>query len=147
MRAMPRHRLDLERFRSADDPAIEAQIQLEASQIAARRGDMQEARRLLRAAVRARPDYAEAWLRLAWLTEDRQERKALLRRVLALDPDHPQARAEMRRLQRAPDHSTADAKRSKRPIRLWVLGVLVVAAALALGAILVWGPVESRLRP
>jgi tetratricopeptide (TPR) repeat protein len=135
----------LERFRNADDPAIQAQIRLEASQIAARRGDIQEARRLLQAAVEARPDYVEAWLRLAWLAEDRQQRKALLHRVLALEPHQPQARAEMARLQRSRSHSAVSTSSKRAQAGLWILGLLILAAALALLAILIWGPVESSL--
>jgi tetratricopeptide (TPR) repeat protein len=145
MRAMPRHRVDLERFRNADDPAIEAELRLEASQIAVRRGDIREARRLLRATVRANPDYADALLGLAWLTENLHERKSLLRRVLALQPDHPQALAEMARLRENAIQPTVDAGSPKGPARLWILGPLVLVASLALVAILIWGPVDNSL--
>jgi tetratricopeptide (TPR) repeat protein len=137
-------RLDLERFRTANDPALQAQVWLEASQIAARQGDIREARRLLQAAVRARPDYTEAWLRLAWLAQDRQERRAFLHRVLALEPHHPQARAEIARLQHLRGRSVPDAGHKTGHVHVWVVGLLL-AAALSLAAILVWGPVDSSL--
>jgi tetratricopeptide (TPR) repeat protein len=142
---MPTDRPNLQRFRDADDPALQAQIRLEASQIAARQGDLAEARRLLQAAVRARPDYAEAWLRLAWLAQDRRERKALLHRVLVLEPDHAQARAEMARLQRSRGHSAAGSDGKRGHLHRWILALLVLAALLSLAAILVWGPVENSL--
>jgi tetratricopeptide (TPR) repeat protein len=145
MSTMPTDRLNLQRFRNASDPGLQAQVRLEASQIAARQGDLQEARSLLQAAVQAKPDYVDAWLRLAWLAEDHRERKALLHRVLALEPNHPQARAELARLKRSHGSSVADNSGKPGRLRRWILGLLTLAAALFLAAILIWGPVESSL--
>jgi tetratricopeptide (TPR) repeat protein len=91
---------------------------------------------MLRAAARSEPGCAKAWLRLAWLTEDRQEREALLRRVLTLEPGHVQAQAELARLKRAANPSVSG--RARR----WVLSLLILATAFFLVAALVWGPVE-----
>lgn len=92
---MAGHRLAVQRFREGADPVQEAEIWLEASRIAARRGHPAQARCLLQAATQAWPDQAEAWIFLAQLTPDRRERRALLHRALTLEPDHAQARAEL----------------------------------------------------
>lgn len=130
----------LQRFRDGADPKTQAQVQLEASQSLARQGQVRAARRLLHAAIQAEPDNAEAWLRLAWLTEDLAERKSLLRRVLRLVPDHVQARAELARLEAVGDTRP----RPRRRLR-WALAGLILLAAVGLGAVLIWGPVESSL--
>jgi tetratricopeptide (TPR) repeat protein len=127
----------LQRFRDGADPTTQAQVQLEASQSLARQGQGRAARRLLHAAIEAEPDNVEAWLRLAWLTEDLAERKALLQRVLRLAPDHAQARAELARIESA----SGTRPRPRRGWR-WLLAGLVLLAALGLGAILIWGPVK-----
>jgi tetratricopeptide (TPR) repeat protein len=142
---MPNDRVRLQRFHNANDPAIQAGVRLEASQIAARRGDLQEARRLLQAAVQIKPDYAEAWLGLAWLAQSRQERKALLRRVLALEPQHPKAQAEMARLQGRLAPPIANGGSHRTLVHRWILVLLILAAMVSVVAILVWGPVENSL--
>jgi tetratricopeptide (TPR) repeat protein len=133
----------------------------------ARQGDVDEARRLLRAAVEADPGCVEGWLGLAWLAESTDERKENLERVLALDPDHSKARAELARLETL--SSESDQEKSARPEdspgvpapekqdsvsatssrRRWVpylaWGALAVLAVLLLVWVLVWGPVDSSL--
>lgn len=142
---MSRDKPGLQRFQGADDPAQQAHAWLEAGRIVARQGDTDEARRLFHAAVKADPGCTEAWLQLALLAQNRREREALLRRVLVLEPDHVQARAELARL-RTPAPSSVAARRSHaQRIRRWTLGLLVVAAALFLLALLVWGPVDRSL--
>lgn len=145
MNTMPSHRLDLHRFRQADDPDIQAQVRLEASQIAARQGNLLEARRLLQSAVQVKPDCTEAWLRLAWLAEEPQERQALLRRVLALEPGHRQAQAEMARLQSLRPQIPVRAAPTRGQARRLTLSLLLVAVVLAVAAVFIWGPVESSL--
>ncbi len=136
----------LRQFRGGTDGESQARIHVEASQVLARRGDVAHARRLLQAAVQADPAYAEAWLRLAWLTGDLRERKVLLRRVLALEPGQAQARAELAGLEGSPALQEAD-RDSSGPgrARAWLWGLALVVAAVLLGATLVWGPVDSSL--
>jgi tetratricopeptide (TPR) repeat protein len=98
---------------------------------------------MLRAALEHDPDNAQAWLWLAQLSQDRREREVLLRRVLTLEPEHPQAQAELARMQGAPAQS-ATAKPQRRRLGRWVLG-LVILIALVLAAFLVWGSVDRTL--
>jgi tetratricopeptide (TPR) repeat protein len=149
---MSKEKRSLQRFRDAHDPCEQSQAWLEAGRLVARQGDLEEARRLLRAAVEADPGCTEAWLQLVWLTEDPRERKALLRQVLAQDPNHVQAQAEWDRLVTSPTAPSPaptppSSARKDRPerTRLWVLGGLVLAAAVLLAALLVWGPVDRSL--
>jgi tetratricopeptide (TPR) repeat protein len=142
---MSRDKPGLQRFQGADDPAQQAQAWLEAGRIVARQGDTDEARRLFHAAAKADPGCTEAWLQLALLAQNRREREVLLRRVLVLEPGHVQARAELARL-RTPAPSSGAARRSyAQRMRRWTLGLLVVAAALFLLVLLVWGPVDRSL--
>jgi len=87
----------LQRFRDAR--IGDSAVQVEAARIAARRGNRDEAGQLLRLAIKANPQCAEAWLGLAWLAETTAQRRALLRRVLALEPGNTRAKAELARLQ------------------------------------------------
>ena len=135
----------LHRFRNAESPESQAQVWLEAGRIAARQGSLKEARRLLRSAVQNDPDCTEAWLQLAWLTEDPQKRKTLLRQVLALEPDHVQAQAEMHRLEASSARPDVPKQPGDHRMRRWTLALLVLAASLLLAALLVWGPVDSSL--
>jgi tetratricopeptide (TPR) repeat protein len=142
----------------SEEPEVKIQRALEASQIMIRAGDLEEARRLLRAAVHADPSCSEAWLRLAWLSQSRQERKALLLQVLALEPGHEKARAELARVDRpSTGQSTARAGSVKVPAgqpakgrtgwraRYWLWGLLALAITSALAALLLWGPVGESL--
>jgi tetratricopeptide (TPR) repeat protein len=142
---MSKEKPGLQRFWNADDPGQQAQAWLEAGRIVARQGDADEARRLFRAAVKANPGCAEAWLQLASLAQNRRECEALLRRVLALEPDHVQARAELARLRTPALSSDASRTAYVQRMRRWTLALLVVAAALFLLVLLVWGPVDSSL--
>jgi tetratricopeptide (TPR) repeat protein len=162
---MSTNRLDLQRFRDRDDPGEQAWLLLETSRIAARQGNLDEARRLLRASVRADPRCAEAWLGLAWLARDRPQREAFLRRVLELEPGHAQASAELARLQgphqpkgsagrasakaalpetRSAGGGAASGARSPH-LRRWLLVLAAVAAGMLLLAILALGPVDASL--
>lgn len=58
---------------------------------AARDGNKEEARDLFRLLTRQEPDNAQAWLWLAGVAENREERQAALERVLALEPDNDMA--------------------------------------------------------
>jgi tetratricopeptide (TPR) repeat protein len=142
---MSGHRVSLQRFRDAENAREEAQVWLEASQVSAQQGNLDAARSLLRDAVEADPDCAEAWLRLAHLAEEPRQRKALLQQVLALDPEHPQARVELARLQVPAPPSPVTPGVSPKRTRRWVLGALVLVVALLVLAILAWGPVDRSL--
>jgi tetratricopeptide (TPR) repeat protein len=134
----------LERFREADNAGQHARACLEAGRRAARQGNLEEARRLLRAAVQADPGCSEAWLQLAWLTEAPRERKMLLQQVLSLEPDHFQARAELARLQAPSASPVVTPQAPQWRTGRWVLGLLVVAAFVLL-ALLLWAPVARSL--
>jgi len=139
---MASHRLVVQRFRQGTDLAQEAEVWMEAGQIAARQGRRAEARGLVQAAIQARPDWAEAWLWLAWLTEDRRERQTLLRQVLTLEPEHAQARAELARLERR----TPGSRRPAAALRhRWIAGLLTLLVMLLLAALLIGGPVAYSL--
>jgi hypothetical protein len=64
---------------------------LQQGRVAARVGDIAEARRLLRAATQEQPDNVEAWLALTAVVESLEEKRACLARVLTLDPEHTAA--------------------------------------------------------
>lgn len=166
----------------ADAPAVAPAVELEsdsgapvasatelvaAARTAARQGDVDEARRLLRAAVKADPECVEGWLGLAWLAESTDERKGNLERVLALDPGHVKAQAELARLEAlsseavpaddaGPNDSPSEpapAEQDSTPVtsswKRWApylaWGALAVLAVLLLAWVLVLGPVDSSL--
>jgi tetratricopeptide (TPR) repeat protein len=141
--AMARERFELHRFRDAEDLGEQAQVSLEAAQILSRNGNSGEARRMLRSVLEGDPDNTQAWLWLAQLSQDRREREASLRRVLTLEPEHPQARAELARLQGAPDQP-AKARPQRMWLWRWVLGLMILAVTLFV-ALLVWGSVDRSL--
>jgi hypothetical protein len=60
---------------------------------AARVGDIEDARRLLKAATEQTPDNVEAWLGLAGVIEALTEKEACFRQVLAIDPENNEAKA------------------------------------------------------
>lgn len=142
---MSTHRVSTRPLAPEVRPGAEASVLVEAGQILIQQGDMEEARRLLRAAAQADPECPEAWLGLASLAKGRQEREILLRRVLALDPANRQARIELAHLEDSLDRSEPAVSGSRRrlPRVLWAVPVLVVALAVA--AMLVWGPIHSSL--
>ena len=142
---MSREKQGLHRFRGAEEPTAEAQTQVQAAKVLARQGSLEEARLLLRAATEADPGLVEAWLQMAWLTEDPQERAALLRQVLVLDPEHAQAKAELVSLEPVAVPPPVVENASKTRSRPWFLVFLVVLALLALLTLLLSGPVESSL--
>ena len=142
---MSREKQGLHRFLDAEEPAAEAQTQLEAAKVLARQGSLDEARLLLRASIQADPGLADAWLQLAWLTEDKQERAAHLHQVLALEPEHAQAKAELARLESVADPPPETERAPQGRGRLWLLVLLIVLALLALLTILLWGPLDSSL--
>jgi hypothetical protein len=69
----------------------ERQHFLEAVQ-AARRGDREGARKLMRQAILDDPSYAPAWLWMGGLVDDLKQRRDCLERALALDPNMTAAR-------------------------------------------------------
>jgi tetratricopeptide (TPR) repeat protein len=142
---MPGDRPDLNRFREGTDSNKEAQIQLEAGRVVARQGAFVEARRMFRAAAEADPNCTEAWLQLAWLASDPNERKMFLRRVLILEPNHAQAQAELEKMERSPQTGDKEPPPAGRRGHPWLLVVLVLVAGLILSAVLIWGPVDSSL--
>lgn len=73
-----------------------AQKLLERGNIALADGHLERARRLFRAAIKQNPANLEAWLQLAWITEDPRRRMGLLGQVLSLDPKHAEAREALR---------------------------------------------------
>jgi hypothetical protein len=60
---------------------------------AARVGDVEEARQLLRQATEEMPDNVEAWLGLAGVVETLEEKQSCFAQALALDPENDEARA------------------------------------------------------
>lgn len=143
--SMSRERQGLHRFRKGAEPATEAQTRFEAARVLARQGNLDEARVLLRASVQTDPGLVDAWLQLAWLTENPRERTALLQHVLTLEPDHAQAKAELARLQPIIVPPPPARKPSTGRRSIWFLGSLVLLALLALAALLFWGSVENSL--
>lgn len=143
---MSSHNQGLRRFRDTSEPRSQALQYLEAGKRLAREGNRYDARRLMHAAVQADPDCYEAWLQLAWLAPNLRTRRVLLKRVLAIDPENSVARAEMARLQAAYT-AIGDIQTPPRrfPARPWLLTLLASAALLALGAVLIWGPVDNTL--
>ncbi len=137
--------MSLQRFRETDDPRQQAEAWLEASRTAARRGDLDEARRLVHAAVLTDASHTEAWLQSAWLAQDPRERKALLQQVVSLEPGHPQAQAELLRLQASSSPSATNRKVSRKHTGRWILAALLLVALLSFLALLVWGPVDPSL--
>lgn len=71
---------------------------LRAATQAARQGDRQQARIILRLLTNSYPDQLRGWMGLAELGEDMQERKHALEQVLRLQPDNQQARAALQRI-------------------------------------------------
>jgi hypothetical protein len=65
---------------------------------AARVGDVEEARRLLRQATEERPDNVEAWLGLAGVVETLEEKRRCFTEALNLDPDNAEAQAGLARV-------------------------------------------------
>lgn len=61
-------------------------------------GEREEALRLYRQALAVQPEDKNAWMELAALVEDADEKRQALERVLALDPFHEEARAALARL-------------------------------------------------
>lgn len=72
---------------------------LRAATQAARQGDRQQARIILRLLTNTYPDQLRGWMGLAELGEDDEERKQALEQVLRLQPNNQQARAALKRLQ------------------------------------------------
>jgi tetratricopeptide (TPR) repeat protein len=64
---------------------------IEQGQAAAQRGNTEQARNYLQAAVDLEPNNATAWLWFAGVLEDLEDQKYALEQVLALDPDNIRA--------------------------------------------------------
>ncbi|MEJ2208215.1 MAG: tetratricopeptide repeat protein [Anaerolineae bacterium] len=154
-----RHRTGLDRFRAAGNSRQEAELRLQAGRALARKGAVEEARRLFHAALEADPACLDANLELARLARGPAERQAYLDQARALDPAHPALRPPARRQPAAapqpqsqvrvqpppPRLPTRPPARHGAPSRVRVLASLVVAAALLLAALLIWGPVDASL--
>ncbi len=67
---------------------------------AARAGAQADARRLFEQATEIAPESVEAWLGLAGVVDDLEEKRACLQRVLAIDPDNAEAKAGLAWLER-----------------------------------------------
>ncbi len=65
---------------------------------AAREGNREEARNLFRLLTRQEPDNAQAWLWLAGVAENREERQAALEHVLEYEPDNEMAQKGLQAL-------------------------------------------------
>lgn len=137
--------MSLQRFRDAGNVREEAQVWLEAGRISAGQGNLDEARSLLRHAVQADPSYTEAWQRLAELAESPRERRALLQQALGLEPKYAQARPSPGRLHVPAPPPPVTPEVAPRGARRWVLGAMVLVAALLVLALLAWGPVDRSL--
>lgn len=59
---------------------------------AAREGNKEEARNLFRLLTRQEPQNTQAWLWLAGVAENREERQAALEQVIELEPENQMAR-------------------------------------------------------
>jgi len=88
-----------------DQPHTEVHLSPEAAErllnlsiTTARAGNKAEARSLLRALTRHRPDMLRAWLWLAGVAETAAEQQQALEHVLTLNPEHPLARQGLERL-------------------------------------------------
>jgi hypothetical protein len=76
---------------------------------AARVGDLEDARHLLREATEQMPDSVEAWLGLAGVVESLEEKQRCFSKVLDIDPNNDEARAGLARVeQKLADQSAAD---------------------------------------
>lgn len=152
---MANDRTDLQRFYQSADPGRQAQLHLDAARILAREGDAAGARCLLRAAVEADPANAEAWHLLAWLADDPGDRQSYLRQVLAIDPANASARAELAGLSRsgsaeagavpAPSRLAVPAPAQRRSASTRLFLLFAIIAAVAVAAVLVWGPIDVSL--
>lgn len=69
-----------------------------AARAAAIAGEHEEAIRLYRQALAIQPDDKRAWMELAGLLDDPQEKRQAVEQVLALDPFHEEAKAVLARL-------------------------------------------------
>ncbi|MFN2227995.1 MAG: tetratricopeptide repeat protein, partial [Anaerolineae bacterium] len=143
-----RDRTGLDRFRLAGNGHQEARLQLEAGRALARKGAVEEARRLFHAALEADPACLDANLELARLARGPAERQAYLDQAQALDPTHPAVHPPARHRATAAQQPLPQPRTPARrgtSSRGWVLLSLVVVAALLLAALLVWGPVDASL--
>ncbi len=67
--------------------------------VAAASGAREQAIQMFREVVRRDPDHVSAWMQLATLVEDPEEKRACLQRVLTLNPYHEDARAMLATLE------------------------------------------------
>ena len=130
---------------------------------AARAGRRAQARLLLGRLLRADQSNPEYWLLLSAVADNERERAQCLQSLLKLDPQHPAARAGLRMLgegteatpgpRTGPATTTNSLARStdRRPSPAaaaisippqLIMRVLILLAALAGGAVLIWGAVS-----
>lgn len=98
-----------------EQPASDFADLLRSGIAAAKGGDKDRARLLLRRAAERTDASAVAWLWLASVAEDREEAIGHLERALELDPDHQRARAWLARMRAA--RGGPDKSKPRRPWR------------------------------
>jgi len=82
--------------------------------VAAQLGERERAEALFNQVIALEPENVDAWLGLAGVVEDREEKRRIYETILAIAPDHPVAREGLRALQGdgaatpAPEESAAE---------------------------------------
>src|SRR4051812_44853402 len=101
------------------EPGMTERPKFQEAVLAARRGDRETARRLMRQAIIDDPTYPPAWLWMGGLVDDLAQRRDCLERALSLDPHLTAAREglEILRLQESlQDIPLAPAKPGSPPV-------------------------------
>lgn len=108
-------------------------------------GKSDEARTLLLELTQQYPDLEIAWMWLAAVTEDSEERITLLRRVLSINPANEKARSALTRLtgsapevptSAAPIRSTPNPKSNSDTLLVVILTMVLVTVVVGIGAVL-----------
>lgn len=129
-------------------PAPDLNAQLQEAITLAQAGQRAEARALLDRIVAADPTMELAWMWLATVSPDREERVAFLERALALNPDNPTTRQAYAQLTgqeyvppEAPPPTTARRMLAslgeEAPLSLRNFAIILVVAAVAVVAVMV----------
>jgi tetratricopeptide (TPR) repeat protein len=103
---------------------------LEAGLHAVRAGEREKARDLFMQAVRDEPENVDAWVWLAEVLDDPQQRIECYQRVLALEPNHLHARKQVAALQNALAGGPPRTAHLPMGIGLAGVGLLVLIAAI-----------------